>query len=116
MTLEERLTIENIEAAIQRTAGNVSLAAHSLGVSRMTLYRRINKSERLKNAVEDAREKMVDEAETALRHLISEGNVAAIIFALKTIGKNRGYVERQELTGKDGGPIDLRWFDGSEVE
>jgi hypothetical protein len=28
-----------------------------------------------------------------------------LCFALKTLGKNRGYVERQEITGKEGGPV-----------
>jgi hypothetical protein len=37
--------------------------------------------------------------------LIKEGNVAATIFYLKTQGKQRGYIERQEVTGADGAPI-----------
>jgi hypothetical protein len=30
------------------------------------------------------------------------GDTGAITFTLKTLGKSRGYVERQEITGKDG--------------
>jgi hypothetical protein len=33
---------------------------------------------------------------------IREGDTAAIIFASKTQLKDRGYIERQELTGADG--------------
>jgi len=44
-------------------------------------------------------------AESELMKLIKEGNVAATIFFLKTQGKKRGYVERQEVTGAEGAPI-----------
>jgi hypothetical protein len=33
---------------------------------------------------------------------MKDGNMTAIIFYLKTQGKSRGYVERQEVTGADG--------------
>ena len=33
---------------------------------------------------------------------MQDGNITAIIFTLKTIGKSGGYVERQELSGPDG--------------
>jgi len=30
---------------------------------------------------------------------------------LKTLGKHRGYVERQEVTGADGGAVIVKWDD-----
>ncbi len=56
----------------------------------------------VKNAVDEARECVTDLAESQLYKKIAEGDLTAIIFYLKTRGKARGYVERQELTGRDG--------------
>lgn len=108
-----RLTIEQIEHALRQANGNVSHAARELGVTRWALGQRISRSEHLKQVVTEAREEMVDIAETALRKQIEQGNIAAIIFALKTIGRPRGYVERteHEVGGFQGGPIILRWAD-----
>jgi hypothetical protein len=43
-----------------------------------------------------------------MMNLIDAENVAAIIFYLKTQCKDRGYVERQEITGADAGPITIK--------
>ena len=37
------------------------------------------------------------------------GEPWAVAMVLKTIGKHRGYVERQEVTGADGGSITVKW-------
>ena len=46
---------------------------------------------------EDIQETTVDMAESKLLTSINEGNVAAIIFYLKTKGKKRGYVEQHDV-------------------
>lgn len=43
-----------------------------------------------------------------MQTLIEKENPAAIIFYMKTKGKNRGYIERIETSGKDGGPIETK--------
>lgn len=93
---QARLTAAQIENALRAKAGNVAAAARELQVSRSTLYRRINASAALRDLLADAREELVDIAESALRKQVIEGNTTAIIFALKTLGKQRGYVERTE--------------------
>ena len=42
-----------------------------------------------------------------LHKQIKDGSTAATIFLLKTKGKKRGYVERQEITGADGYPTEI---------
>ena len=110
MAGQARLTVDQIDHALKQASGNVTYAAKALGVARGTLYRRIGQNARLQETLTDARESLVDAAESALHKQILDGNIAAIIFALKTLGKDRGYVERtqQEITGRDGGAVTIR--------
>ncbi len=50
---------------------------------------------------------MLDTAEVALWKGIQDGESWAVQFALRTIGRSRGYVERREHTGADGEPIEM---------
>lgn len=90
------LTDEQIVHALEKKSGNITQAAKALKVTRQALYKRIWNNEELEQVVADAREEMVDIAESAARKQIREGNTAMIIFTLKTLGKSRGYVERVE--------------------
>jgi len=59
-------------------------------------------------AADDVSEILLDFAEAKLYDQIKNGNTTAIIFFLKTRGKKRGYVERQEITGADGLPNNIQ--------
>jgi len=48
-----------------------------------------------------------DFIESKLIKLINEGDTAATIFAAKTQLKDRGYIERQEITGADGNELNF---------
>ncbi len=52
---------------------------------------------------------VLDFAESNLKKLEKEGNPAATIFFLKTKGKKRGYIERQEIELQEKKP--LSWLD-----
>jgi hypothetical protein len=99
------LKSEKVIKAIEDTRGNVSAAAKSLRVSRTTLYKYINERATVKAALDEARETMLDNAESALYRAVLNGESWAVCFYLKTQGKSRGYVERAELTGAGGGPV-----------
>ena len=101
------LTIAKLRDAIVEHRGNITLVAKSFGLSRMTIYNYLNKHPQLKESLADEREKMIDHVESALYNQALDGNTTAMIFFLKTQGKNRGYVERQEFVGKDGEAIQI---------
>jgi hypothetical protein len=107
---QKRLTVQQIEDALKKTAGNISQAAKSLGVNRNTLYNRIHNAPTLQTVLQNSREELVDIAESALLRGVIEGNMTAIIWTLKAspAAKARGWSERQEVTGADGGAITIK--------
>jgi hypothetical protein len=100
-----KLNVSDTEAAIEKYSGNLTAVAKYFGVARMTVYRKIAKHASLQEALETARETMLDNVESTLYKQALEGNTTSMIFFLKTQGKSRGYVERQEHTGEDGEPL-----------
>lgn len=89
------------------SGGNIRLIANRLGVSRQTIYSYKKKWKTVEDALKDEKEEMLDLAENKLWKLINDENITAIIFYLKTQGKQRGYVERQEYTGADDEPMEI---------
>lgn len=99
------ITAKQAVEAAYRARGFISQAADLIGCTRQHFYRLMDKYSTVAEAVEEAREKRHDYVETQLMKLIDDGNVTAIIFYAKTQLKKRGYVERQEVTGVDGQPV-----------
>jgi hypothetical protein len=87
--------------ALDKSLANISKACHLSGVARATVYKWINDDPDFSKAISDMNEVVLDFVEAQLFKQIQEGNATAIIFFLKTRGKKRGYVERQEITGAD---------------
>ena len=104
-------TIEEIEKALSVSRGLKGPAAQSLGVTWQAVHNRVKKSERLQKHLQQLREDSLDYVEGKLFQNIDEGNTSSIIFYLKCQGKARGYVERVETTGADGGAIEHRQID-----
>lgn len=114
-------TAARIIEALGSTQGLLSLAARRAGVSYSTVKRYAAESPTVKQAVQDAKSSTLDFAEGKLYQAISQGNLTAIIFYLKTQGKARGYIERSEFTGGEGEPlavpiINLHMPDGTVVK
>lgn len=89
--------------AYERTCGNVSASCEYAGISRQTYYRWIKSltpvnirfRERIK--LVRANDRLVDLAESRLMQKVADGDIAAIIFTLKTKGRDRGWNERDGL-------------------
>jgi hypothetical protein len=91
--------------ALEKSLGVVTTACKTVGISRQTHYEWYREDEAYKAAVDSIADIALDFAESQLHKQIQNGEVSSTIFYLKTKGKKRGYVERQELTGEDGTPI-----------
>jgi hypothetical protein len=94
----------DIKKAIEGSGGYISEIARRLKCDWHTADKYIKEFELTEDLiVED--ERATDRAEIKLMQAIEDGEIAAIIFRLKTKGKKRGYVERQEVTGAGGDKV-----------
>jgi len=104
---------------LEQNMGNVTLACHFAECNRSTYYRWYNGDIDFKTSVNDIQEAALDICEAEMWKLIKDGNVPTILFYLKCKGKNRGYVERQEITGSDGSPLvwkETKSYDHEAIE
>lgn len=108
-----RLKPADYAQAITEAQGLISVAARRLGVNRSTIYSAINRHPTVAEALQDARERTTDLAEGKLYGKINDGDITAIIFYLKTQGKSRGYIERQERVLS--GTLDVRTLSDEEL-
>lgn len=86
-----------VEEKLRELSGNLAAVGRALGVTRQAVSAFVIKHPSLVKVAEECRETFVDNVESALYREALNGNVTAQIFILKTQGKGRGYVERQEL-------------------
>jgi predicted transcriptional regulator len=101
----QKKQLSTVLEAIEELRGCKARVAKSLGVSRATVYLWIQNHPEIAQAFEDIKEERLDIGESALDAAVERGEAWAVCFLLKTQGKDRGYIERQELSGKDGAPI-----------
>ena len=102
--------------ALTTSLGNVTEAAAAVGMSRETHYDWLKNDPEYNAAVASLKNVALDFAESQLKKLMEGAerqalthdgevvtikdapNTSAVIFYLKTQGKQRGYIERQELS------------------
>jgi hypothetical protein len=87
--------------AIIKHRGILAQVARSVGRSRQAVNDRVKRNPKLQAAVKEARATFIDDGENALVKAVKNQEAWAVSLLLKTLGKNRGYVEKQEL-GVDG--------------
>ena len=102
--------------ALTSSLGNVTEAAEKIGIRRETHYAWLKDDPEYNAAVASLKNVALDFAESQLKKLMEGAerqalthdgevvtikdapNTSAVIFYLKTQGKQRGYIERQELS------------------
>lgn len=128
--VDSKPTLEEFQQIANASGGVLSDIAANFQVARTTVYNWCEADEEFSQALEDSRERFVDIAESNLKKLVTgipriekdeNGNnimsgwierpsETSIIFTLKTRGKKRGYVERQEVDANVNmkGSIDIK--------
>ena len=88
--------------ALEKSLGVVTSACKNVGIGRTTFYEWLKDDIDFAQKVKDIDNIALDFVESELYKQIKEGSTVSTIFYLKTKGKKRGYIERQEITGADG--------------
>lgn len=105
----DRYTQAQVIQALQKAQGILTLTAELLGCNRDTVAAYRDKYPAVRKAWEEAPERVTDIAEGHLIRSVISGNPEEVRWWLRTKGRNRGYgdVVRQEVTGADGGPLQV---------
>lgn len=101
--------------SLKDSSGIITYACEKAGISRQTYYRWYREDPEFKARADDISELQIDVAEASLLKKIQKGDTAAIIFYLKTKGKDRGYSERREVVVPGGIDINQKDFDVSKL-
>src|SRR5918999_47816 len=103
-----KYTQEQVIEALEQSKGLIAPAARALGCSRDTIRTYLEEYTAVAQAKLDQREAVTDMAENALYAAILRGEAWAICFYLKCMAKDRGYVEKAEISGPGGKPISIK--------
>lgn len=108
MANKESFTVKQVELALRQSGAIYTHAAQLLikatgkSCSPNTVKNMIKRYKHLAKVEKEINQATLDLAESKLITKINEGHLTAVIFYLKTKGKARGYIERAEITGRDG--------------
>ena len=103
--MTELFTAEQFIKAIPGTGGIVSLIAKKVGCTWHTARKYIDRYATVQQAWRDECEAVLDLAETQAIGAIRKGDPQMVRWYLATKGKQRGYTERHEVTGAEGGAV-----------
>lgn len=92
-----KATKSEIIKSIERNGGIMSYIAEDFGLTIRRIQQRVAADEDLREAVKQARETLIDEAEAGLRAAVKEGKAWAIKLTLCTLGRHRGFTQRVEV-------------------
>ena len=102
MNKSRHIKKETLLKALEKSLGVVTIACKKADIPRSTYYKWLKEDTEFAKNVRDIENIALDFAESQLHSQMRDGNTSATIFYLKTKGKKRGYVERQELDVQSG--------------
>lgn len=91
-----KLTTDLVAEKLREHDGNIAAVGRAFGVTRQAVQSFLRTRPSLQEILQEARETMKDDVESALYKEARRGEGWAVCFFLKTQGKDRGYVERTE--------------------
>jgi hypothetical protein len=96
-TVRTKVPTEDILEAIRKCRGNLSRAADKLGICRQTLDLRRKSETVIQECLDTCRERFLDETEDVFQAKVLSGDTVSMLFALKTIGRKRGYDQDRDV-------------------
>tara|TARA_R110002020_G_scaffold11269_7_gene42532 strand:+ start:264 stop:617 length:354 start_codon:yes stop_codon:yes gene_type:complete len=95
--------------ALENSLGIVTVACKQTDTPRSTYYKWLKEDKEFSAQVKEIENIALDFGESQLHQQMKEGSTSATIFFLKTKGKKRGYIERQEIDlSPDDEPIQIK--------
>ena len=107
MTRPLKYTAEQMIAALKETKGMVYLAADRIGCHADTIHAYARRYKSVQECIDHEREKILDIGELKLVQKVMDGDDGMIKFLLSTRGKSRGYTTGTEISGPNGGPLQV---------
>lgn len=93
-----RFTAEQVATALVETRGLISYAARRLGCEEQTIRNYVKRYTSVREALDAARGQVVDLGELRLYQAVDGGESWAVLFLLRTLGRERGYGEHVAIT------------------
>jgi hypothetical protein len=94
--IDRRVSRDELIDAIRKTRGLLYLTSNILAVSYKRISQIIDDDPELTAILKEERGKTLDRAEAKLMQAVDKGEQWAITMLLRTLGRERGYVERTE--------------------
>jgi len=97
----------DIAKALILKHGIFAHAAEILGISRAAVAQRVKANPDLKKVVDDIGEVILDTCESTVYASVRDGDARLAMDVLRQKGRARGFGNKTELTGADGGAIQV---------
>ena len=113
MAPQRKITDEQLLAAINGSGGILSTVAarcaklFEVTISRQAIAARAKSTEGIRKALAEAKEIVLDTAESKLFHAVRAGKPWAVRFILARLGAERGYAKKVEMEGEGMGEVHI---------